>query len=82
LRQTRIIQPNYAGRFQCVGSTCEDTCCSGWRVSIDDEDYRKLTSVPPGPSQSHPHSRDRHHIRPATALLLWFHSRRNPGVWR
>jgi lysine-N-methylase len=52
LRQTRIIQPNYADHFRCTGSACEDTCCSGWRVSIDDEDYRKLTSVPPGPLRS------------------------------
>lgn len=52
MRQTRIIQPNYADRFRCLGSACEDTCCSGWRVSIDDEDYRKFTSVPEGPLRS------------------------------
>jgi lysine-N-methylase len=52
LRQTRMIQPDYADRFRCVGSACEDTCCSGWRVPVDETDYQKLTSIPAGPLRS------------------------------
>jgi len=38
-----VITPKYVTRFQCIGPKCEDTCCAGWRVSIDKqtyEDYR------------------------------------------
>jgi len=52
LRQTRIIQPDYANRFRCIGSACEDTCCSGWRVSVDESDFHRLTSLPAGPLRS------------------------------
>lgn len=31
---------NY-GQFKCIGAACEDTCCSGWQVSIDRETFDK-----------------------------------------
>lgn len=34
--------------FQCLGSDCPDTCCSGWEVSIDKDsffEYRKNTNL-------------------------------------
>ena len=34
-------QPSYYETFRCVGSVCEDTCCSGWRVPVDKETYQK-----------------------------------------
>ena len=46
MRHTRIVQPNYAARFRCLGSACEDTCCGGWQVPIDERDYGRITSVP------------------------------------
>ncbi|UWZ83235.1 flagellin lysine-N-methylase [Occallatibacter riparius] len=52
MRQTRIIQPDYAERFRCLGSECEDTCCSGWQVPLDEADYDNLTSVPDGSLRS------------------------------
>ncbi|WP_416044601.1 flagellin lysine-N-methylase [Clostridium tyrobutyricum] len=27
--------------FQCIGAKCEDNCCYGWKVSIDNETYKK-----------------------------------------
>lgn len=27
--------------FSCIGSACEDSCCAGWRVNIDEETYKK-----------------------------------------
>ncbi|MBO0589101.1 flagellin lysine-N-methylase [Sporosarcina sp. E16_8] len=36
-----IILPEYMSQFQCIGSACEDTCCAGWRVTVDKETYKK-----------------------------------------
>lgn len=36
-----ISVPDYYQKFSCVGQTCEDTCCSGWQVSIDRDTYHK-----------------------------------------
>ncbi|WP_215193066.1 flagellin lysine-N-methylase [Exiguobacterium sp. s95] len=33
--------PQYMNKFQCIGSKCEDTCCSGWKVIVDEKTYRK-----------------------------------------
>lgn len=35
----KIRVPNYYKDFKCIGSACEDTCCSGWDVVIDSETY-------------------------------------------
>jgi lysine-N-methylase len=35
------LQPSYYEAFRCVGSVCEDTCCRGWRVSVDKETFQK-----------------------------------------
>jgi lysine-N-methylase len=32
-------------QFKCIGSTCEDTCCAGWQVSIDKNTYKKYNKV-------------------------------------
>jgi len=29
--------------FRCLGSTCEDTCCQGWTIALDEPSYRRLT---------------------------------------
>lgn len=34
-----ISAPDYFSKFNCIGAACEDTCCSGWGVSIDRETY-------------------------------------------
>lgn len=31
--------------FQCIGLKCEDNCCYGWKVSIDDVTYKKYRKV-------------------------------------
>ena len=36
--------PHYYKKFQCIASECEDTCCAGWEIMIDDkalEKYKK-----------------------------------------
>ena len=29
--------PHYYRKFQCIASECEDTCCAGWEIMIDDK---------------------------------------------
>ncbi len=36
-----ISAPNYYAQFQCIGSQCEDTCCGGWSIGIDQDTYRQ-----------------------------------------
>ncbi|MBM3617727.1 MAG: hypothetical protein FJX23_04200 [Alphaproteobacteria bacterium] len=31
----------YASEFRCIGAECEDTCCGGWPVEVDDKTKRK-----------------------------------------
>jgi lysine-N-methylase len=45
---TKLVEtliPSYIREFSCIGSACEDTCCSGWRVNIDEETYKKYKKV-------------------------------------
>ncbi|MCH6263910.1 flagellin lysine-N-methylase [Neobacillus citreus] len=39
------LNPEYIKKFTCIGAACEDTCCSGWRVNVDEETYRKYKKV-------------------------------------
>ncbi len=41
----KMLIPQYMNRFQCIGSACEDSCCIGWRVTIDEETYKKYRKV-------------------------------------
>jgi len=41
--------PSYATRFVCIGGACEDTCCSGWTVPVDQaavEGFEQRTDGP------------------------------------
>lgn len=40
-----VLVPQYMRKFQCIGPSCEDSCCVGWRVNIDDATYRKYQEV-------------------------------------
>ena len=39
------LVPQYMRKFSCVGPHCEDICCKGWTVSIDEETYKKYKRV-------------------------------------
>lgn len=41
----QTITPRYMTRFSCIGGACEDTCCSGWGITLDAADHRKLRRV-------------------------------------
>jgi lysine-N-methylase len=38
----KSIALRYMAEFQCLGGECEDTCCTGWRVDVDESHYKKL----------------------------------------
>lgn len=40
------LRPQYAKAFRCIGPECEDTCCHGWDVPIDQATYEKYQSTP------------------------------------
>lgn len=41
-----LLQPQYAGRFRCIGPDCEDTCCHYWKIAIDKKTYQRYRSCP------------------------------------
>lgn len=40
-----MLVPAYMQEFSCIGSACEDTCCAGWQVTIDQATYKKYNKV-------------------------------------
>ncbi|MFS0575519.1 flagellin lysine-N-methylase [Sporosarcina sp. 179-K 3D1 HS] len=40
-----IIQPEYMKKFECIGPACEDTCCAGWRVTVDKDTFKKYRNT-------------------------------------
>ena len=41
----KIRVPDYFKEFKCIAAECEDTCCAGWEVVIDDETYNNYQRV-------------------------------------
>ncbi len=37
--------PAYYDSFACIAGRCENTCCAGWEIDIDDESYEYYMSV-------------------------------------
>lgn len=37
--------PHYFDRFRCIAAECEDTCCAGWAIMIDNDSLEKYKSV-------------------------------------
>ena len=37
--------PEYYEQFQCIAGRCEDTCCAGWEIDIDDDSYKYYMSI-------------------------------------
>lgn len=41
-----IRYPVYYDSFRCIAGRCEDTCCAGWEIDIDDRSYEYYKKVP------------------------------------
>ena len=37
--------PDYYKEFQCIADSCEDTCCAGWQIVIDDKTLNKYKNM-------------------------------------
>jgi lysine-N-methylase len=48
LRKTKLILPEYSKQFRCIGPACEDSCCVGWAVNIEQATYEKYQTIPAG----------------------------------
>ena len=56
--------PDYYKEFHCIADKCEDTCCAGWQIVIDDKSLAKYKKLVAGKKIS---ERD---IRPAFRTRL------------
>lgn len=48
LHKTRTfpaLLPRYVTRFSCLGPDCEDTCCTGWRVTVDKKTFNAYKQI-------------------------------------
>lgn len=41
----KIRVPYYYKDFKCIADKCEDTCCAGWEVDVDDASYEYYKTV-------------------------------------
>ena len=39
------VYPAYYEDFRCIADRCEDTCCAGWEIDIDDATYEAYMKV-------------------------------------
>lgn len=68
-RQFSALMPRYVERFRCIGSSCEDTCCSGWPVHIDKKTYKAYRA------QKYPA------LQPVMALMQRVDNPAHPGMY-
>ena len=42
MKKKPIKTLKYMKNFKCIGSECEDHCCSGWQIKLDKNDYEHI----------------------------------------
>ena len=40
--------PDYYKEFSCIAGDCEDTCCAGWQIVIDEKSKRRYAKAATG----------------------------------
>jgi len=48
---TPRLRARYSESFKCIGSACEDTCCQGFTVPVEQATWEKYKALPPSPFQ-------------------------------
>ncbi|WP_153980132.1 flagellin lysine-N-methylase [Paenibacillus xylanilyticus] len=43
--QKETLMPTYMKNFSCIGSACEDSCCVGWRVTLDKKTFKNYKNL-------------------------------------
>lgn len=41
----KITMPSYMANFKCIAGDCEETCCAGWYIAVDEGTYKKYKKV-------------------------------------
>lgn len=41
----RYIFPHYFDDFQCIAAECQDTCCAGWKIMIDETSLERYQNL-------------------------------------
>jgi lysine-N-methylase len=41
----KLLKPYYYDEFKCIGNKCPNTCCKGWKITVDDATYKTYESV-------------------------------------
>lgn len=41
----KVLIPTYLEDFNCIGPACEDTCCAGWQVTVDEKTFKKYKKL-------------------------------------
>ena len=44
-KTVKLTVPKYVKDFKCIGNECPDTCCAGWRVTIDKSTYNAYKKI-------------------------------------
>ncbi|PPR38608.1 MAG: hypothetical protein CFH30_01042, partial [Alphaproteobacteria bacterium MarineAlpha8_Bin1] len=39
------LHPSYYNQFSCLGSECEETCCQGWKIDVDQNCHKKFEEL-------------------------------------
>ncbi|MGL5354560.1 MAG: flagellin lysine-N-methylase [Clostridium sp.] len=40
-----VLKPNYYDEFKCTGDKCIDSCCKGWKITVDKKTYNKYKKI-------------------------------------
>lgn len=41
----KITVPDYYKEFKCIAGACEDTCCAGWQVDVDEDSFAYYKTI-------------------------------------
>jgi lysine-N-methylase len=67
--------PRYLNSFSCLGSTCPDTCCGGWKIEVDKATHQSWQTIrlhkdaPPLAASTQPARADPQHAEGARVVL-------------
>ncbi|MFD0682268.1 MULTISPECIES: flagellin lysine-N-methylase [unclassified Paenibacillus] len=45
MEKQTVLLPQYMREFSCIGPACEDTCCAGWKITVDQKTYKRYEKV-------------------------------------
>ncbi len=52
MEKLKIYAPSYVEEFNCIGGDCEDNCCIGWDIDVDQATFRRYHKIKEEPYRS------------------------------